>query len=188
MSKIELSLDLPSVTNPYSGTKTECNLWEAYIAESMAANRYTYYASVARKAGHEWIAAIFAHTAENEREHAKIWFKRLQQLGGLATNLSAAANNEHLEWYISYPQMATDAYEDGFEELGRLFEAVANIEKHHEEVFRDLLRGVDTDTIFRGTGLTLWECRNCGHIELSETAPEMCPVCNHPQAFFQKFT
>lgn len=188
MSEISFTLELPMITNPYSGSITERNLWEAFIAESMAANRYTYYASVAKKSGYEQIAAILSHTADNEREHAKIWFKQLQQLGGMTANLLAAANNEHLEWFISYPKMAQDAYRDGFAELGRLFEAVANIEQHHEEVFRGLLRGVDTDTIFRDTGLILWECRNCGHIELSETAPALCPVCNHPQAFFQRFT
>ena len=171
--------------NPYAGTKTEKNLWEAFAGESQARNKYTYFASVAKKAGYEQIAALFLQTAENEKEHAKLWFKALGELGDTAENLLHAAEGENAEWTDMYERMAKDAEEEGFTELAAQFRGVAAIEKAHEERYRALLKNVETKAVFEKSGVTIWECRNCGHIVVGTKAPEVCPVCKHPQAFFE---
>ena len=171
--------------NKYAGTKTEQNLWEAFAGESQARNKYTYFASVAKKAGYEQIAEIFLHTADNEKEHAKLWFKELGQLGDTATNLQNAADNENYEWTDMYERMARDAEDEGFPELAEKFRGALAIEKTHEARYRKLLENIELEQVFEKTGITIWECRNCGHIVIGTTAPEMCPVCNHPQAYFQ---
>lgn len=171
--------------NPYAGTKTEKNLWEAFAGESQARNKYTYFASVAKKAGYEQIAALFLQTAENEKEHAKLWFKALGELGSVEENLLHAAQGENYEWTDMYDRMAKEAEEEGFTALAAQFRGVAAIEKSHEERYRALLKNVETKAVFEKSGVTLWECCNCGHLVLSVSAPEVCPVCNHPQAFFE---
>ncbi len=171
--------------NPYAGTKTEKNLWEAFAGESQARNKYTYFASVAKKAGYEQIAALFLQTAENEKEHAKLWFKALGELGDTAENLLHAAEGENAEWTDMYERMAKDAEEEGFTELAAQFRGVAAIEKTHEERYRALLKNVETKAVFEKSGVTIWECRNCGHIIVGVTAPDVCPVCKHPQAYFE---
>lgn len=173
-------------TNRYSGTKTEKNLQEAFAGESMARNKYTYFASVARKNGFEQIAAIFEHTAANEKEHAELWCKAL---GGVSTdtavNLLHAAEGENYEWTDMYDRFAKDADEEGFHELAQQFRGVAAIEKTHEERYRRLLRNVEAHEVFRKSGVTVWECRNCGHICIGTEAPEVCPVCFHAQSYFE---
>ena len=171
--------------NKYAGTKTEKNLWEAFAGESQARNKYTYYASVAKKNGCEQIAALFLKTAENEKEHAKLWFKALGELGSLEENLLHAADGENFEWTDMYPRMAREADEEGFHELAEQFRGVAAIEKHHEERYRKLLKNVEAQEVFKKAGVTVWECRNCGHIVVGTKAPDLCPVCFHPQAFFE---
>lgn len=171
--------------NPYTGTKTEKNLWEAFAGESQARNKYTYFASVAKKAGYEQIAALFLQTAENEKEHAKLWFKALGEIGDTAENLLHAAEGENAEWTDMYERMAKEADEEGFHELAQQFRGVAAIEKMHEERYRALLHNVETKSVFEKSGVTVWECRNCGHIVVGTNAPEKCPVCNHPQAYFE---
>ncbi len=171
--------------NPYAGTKTEKNLWEAFAGESQARNKYTYFASVAKKAGFEQIAALFQQTADNEKEHAKLWFKALGELGNTAENLQHAAEGENYEWTDMYDRMAREAEEEGFIELAAQFRGVAAIEKTHEERYRALLKNVEMNEVFKKTGITVWECRNCGHIHVGEAAPELCPVCKHPQAYFE---
>ena len=171
--------------NPYAGTKTEKNLWEAFAGESQARNKYTYFASVAKKAGFEQIAAIFLQTAENEKEHAKLWFKALGELGDTAENLLHAAEGENAEWTDMYDRMAREADEEGFHDLAEQFRGVAAIEKAHEERYRALLKNVETKAVFEKSGVTVWECRNCGHIVVGTTAPKICPVCKHPQAYFE---
>ena len=171
--------------NRYAGTKTEKNLWQAFAGESQARNKYTYFASVAKKAGYEQIAAIFEHTAENEKEHAKIWFKELGEIGSVEENLLHAAEGENAEWTDMYATMAKEAEEEGFDELAKKFRAVAAIEKAHEERYRALLENVETKKVFEKIGVQVWECRNCGHIVVGTSAPEYCPVCNHPQAYFE---
>lgn len=171
--------------NPYEGTKTEKNLMEAFAGESMARNKYTYFASVAKKAGYEQIAAIFLETAENEKEHAKLWFKALGGLGTCEENLLHAAEGENFEWTDMYYHMAIEADEEGFTELAERFRKVAAIEKSHEDRYRKLLNNIETKTVFEKSGVTMWECRNCGHIVIGTSAPEICPVCNHPQSFFE---
>ena len=171
--------------NPYAGTKTEKNLWEAFAGESQARNKYTYFASVAKKAGFEQIAALFLQTAENEKEHAKLWFKALGELGDTAENLLHAAEGENAEWTDMYDRMAREADEEGFHDLAEQFRGVAAIEKAHEERYRALLKNVETRAVFEKSGVTVWECRNCGHIVVGTTAPEICPVCKHPQAYFE---
>ena len=171
--------------NPYAGTKTEQNLWAAFAGESQARNKYTYFASVAKKAGYEQIAAIFLQTADNEKEHAKLWFKALGELGNTAENLLHAAEGENYEWTDMYDQFAKDAEAEGFYELAAQFRGVAAVEKAHEERYRALLTNVETKAVFEKSGIVMWECRNCGHLVLSASAPEKCPVCNHPQAYFE---
>ena len=171
--------------NPYAGTKTEKNLWEAFAGESQARNKYTYFASVAKKAGYEQIAALFLQTAANEMEHAKLWFKALGELGDTAENLLHASEGENYEWTDMYDRMAKDADEEGFHELAEQFRGVAAIEKSHEERYRKLLHNVEAKEVFEKSGVTLWECRNCGHLVMGSKAPEVCPVCKHPQSFFE---
>jgi len=167
------------------GTKTEKNLAFAFAGESQARNKYTYFASVAKKEGYEQIAALFLETAENVKEHAKLWFKLLGGLGKTAANLAAAAEGEHGEWTDMYKRFAEEAREEGFEAIARLFEGVAAIEKHHEERYRKLLANVEKGEVYVKVGPNRWQCRNCGHIYIGEKAPDVCPVCAHPQSFFQ---
>lgn len=171
--------------NPYAGTKTEKNLLEAFRGESEARNKYTFFASVAKKAGYEQIAALFLKTAENEKEHAKLWFKALGMLGDVKENLEAAANGENYEWTDMYERMAKDAEEEGFHDLAAQFRGVGAIEKAHEERYRKLLQNVEMQEVFKKSEVKVWECCNCGHIVVGMAAPEICPVCNHPQAFFE---
>ena len=173
------------MSNKYAGTKTEKNLWEAFAGESQARNKYTYFASVAKKAGYEQIAALFLQTAENEKEHAKLWFKALGELGNTAENLLHAAEGENAEWTDMYERMAKEAEEEGFPELAAQFRGVGAIEKLHEERDRALLKNVEAMEVFKKSGVTMWECRNCGHVVVGLEAPEVCPVCNHPQAYFE---
>ena len=169
----------------YAGTKTEKNLMEAFAGESQARNKYTYFASVAKKAGYEQIAALFLETADNEKEHAKLWFKALGELGDTAENLLHAAEGESYEWTDMYSRMANEADEEGFHDLAEQFRGVAAIEKRHEERYRALLKNVETESVFAKSGVTVWECRNCGHVVVGLKAPDVCPVCKHPQAFFE---
>ena len=172
-------------TNPYAGTQTEKNLMAAFAGESEARNKYTYFASKAKKDGYEQIAALFLKTAENEKEHAKLWFKELNGIGDTAENLSDAADGENYEWTDMYEGFAKTAEEEGFPELAKKFRGVAAIEKHHEERYRALLKNVDTKQVFEKSEVKVWECRNCGHIVVGTKAPELCPVCAHPQSFFE---
>lgn len=169
------------------GTKTEKNLMEAFAGESQARNKYTYFASVAKKEGYEQIAAIFQETADNEKEHAKMWFKLLNggQLGDTAQNLKDAAAGENFEWTNMYDRMAKEAREEGFTKIAFLFESVAKIEKEHEERYKKLLENVEDGLVFSRDGDKIWKCRNCGHIVIGKEAPAICPVCEHPQAFFE---
>ena len=167
------------------GTKTERNLAEAFAGESQARNKYTYFASVARKEGFHQIAAIFEETANNEKEHAKLWFKALQGLGDTAANLKAAAEGEYYEWTDMYDRFAKEAAEEGFTALAAQFRMVAAIEKTHEERYRKLLANVEMQQVFEKAGETMWECRNCGHLVMGKKAPLACPVCAHPQAYFE---
>lgn len=183
--KVTTKEEAPAAANKYAGTKTEQNLWEAFAGESQARNKYTYFASVAKKAGYEQIAAIFLQTAENEKEHAKLWFKELGELGDTAQNLLHAAEGENDEWTNMYARMAKEADEEGFPELAEKFRGVAAIEKTHEERYRALLNNVETRQVFEKCGVQIWECRNCGHIVVGTKAPDVCPVCNHPQAYFE---
>ena len=167
------------------GSRTEKNLMAAFAGESQARNKYTYFASKARKEGYEQIAAIFEETANNEKEHAKLWFKALGGIGTTAENLVSAANGENEEWTEMYPEFARVAREEGFVALALQFEAVAKIEKEHEERYRKLLENVETAQVFAKAGITVWVCRNCGHLHIGEAAPMVCPVCVHPQAYFE---
>ena len=167
------------------GSKTEKNLMAAFSGESEARNKYTYFASVAKKEGYEQIAAIFLDTANNEKEHAKMWFKALGGLGDTAANLLAAAEGENYEWTDMYAQFAVEAEEEGFKELAAKFRMVAAIEKTHEERYRKLLNNVEMQKVFEKAEETIWECRNCGHLVMGKKAPEMCPVCAHPKSFFE---
>ena len=168
------------------GTKTEANLMTAFAGESQARNKYTYYASKAKKDGYEQIAALFLETANNEKEHAKIWFKLLHDgIGDTDANLLDAAEGENYEWTEMYAQFAKEAKEEGFDKIAYLFEAVGQIEKEHEERYRKLLANVKEGLVFSKDGDTIWQCANCGHIVVGKKAPEVCPVCAHPQAYFQ---
>ena len=173
------------MANKYAGTKTEKNLWTAFAGESQARNKYTYFASVAKKEGYEQIAAIFLQTAENEKEHAKLWFKELGELGDTAQNLLHAAEGENYEWTDMYDTFAKEADEEGFHELAEQFRGVAAIEKAHEERYRALLSNVEQKQVFEKSGVTVWECRNCGHIVVGTNAPEDCPVCHHSKAYVE---
>lgn len=167
------------------GSRTEANLWKAFAGESQARNKYDYYAGKAKKEGYEQIAALFQETALNEKEHAKLWFKALNGIGTTAENLIAAAAGENEEWTEMYAEMARTAEEEGFLELAAQFEGVARIEKTHEERYLKLLENLKNGEVFRKDGKVLWFCRNCGHVELAVEAPAVCPVCRHPQSYFQ---
>ena len=171
--------------NQYAGTQTEKNLLAAFAGESQARNKYTYFASRAKKDGFEQIAALFLKTADNEKEHAKLWLKELNGIGNTAENLKEAADGENYEWTDMYEGFARTAEEEGFPELAAKFRGVAAIEKHHEERYRALLRNVETAEVFRKSSVKIWECRNCGHIIVGTEAPEICPVCAHPQSYFE---
>ncbi|MCI8720873.1 MAG: rubrerythrin family protein [Oscillospiraceae bacterium] len=169
----------------YAGTQTEKNLEAAFAGESQARNKYTYFASKAKKEGFEQIAALFLKTADNEKEHAKMWFKELEGIGSTAGNLAAAAAGENFEWTDMYAGFAETAEKEGFPELAAKFRMVAAIEKHHEERYRALLRNVEAQEVFKKSDVKVWECRNCGHIIVGEQAPDICPTCAHPQAYFE---
>ncbi len=177
------SMRISSVS--YAGTKTEQNLKKAFAGESEARNKYTFYAAIAKKAGYEQIASYFLKTADNEKEHAKLWFRELGMLGDTASNLLAAARGEHAEWIDFYEKMARDAEEEGFTSLALKFRGVGAIEKTHEERFLKLLNNIEARRVFERAGLHTWECRNCGHITIGTSAPVVCPICSHPQAFFE---
>ena len=171
--------------NPYAGTQTEKNLEAAFAGESQARNKYTYFASVAKKEGYEQMAALFLKTADNEKEHAKMWFKELKGIGNTVANLNAAADGENYEWTDMYEGFAKTAEEEGFKELAEKFRMVGAIEKHHEERYRALLENIETMQVFEKSEVKVWECRNCGHIVVATKAPDECPVCAHPQSFFE---
>ena len=171
--------------NKYAGTQTEKNLLAAFAGESEARNKYTYFASKAKKDGFEQISALFLKTADNEKEHAKLWFKELDGIGTTAENLLAAAAGENYEWTDMYVGFAKTAEEEGFPELAAKFRGVAEIEKQHEERYRALLRNVEAQEVFKKSEVKVWECRNCGHIVVGTAAPEVCPVCAHPQSYFE---
>ncbi len=173
------------MANKYSGTQTEKNLMAAFSGESEARNKYTYFASKAKKEGYEQIAALFLKTADNEKEHAKLWFKELNGIGDTAENLGSAAAGENYEWTDMYAGFAQTAEEEGFLELAAKFRMVAAIEKHHEERYRALLKNVETAQVFAKSSVKVWECRNCGHLVVGTEAPEICPTCAHPQAYFE---
>lgn len=169
----------------YKGTQTEKNLEAAFAGESQARNKYTYFASVAKKEGYEQMSALFLKTAENEKEHAKLWFKELKGIGTTAENLSDAADGENYEWTDMYENFAKTADEEGFHELAAKFRLVGKIEKHHEDRYRALLKNIENNEVFEKSSVKVWECRNCGHIVVGEKAPEICPTCNHPQSYFE---
>ncbi len=173
------------MANKYAGTKTEQNLRDAFAGESQARNKYTYFASTAKKEGFEQISALFLKTAENEKEHAKMWFKELEGIGTTADNLLHAAEGENFEWTDMYERFAQDAEAEGFPELAAKFRGVAAIEKAHEERYRALLNNIETAQVFAKSSVKVWECRNCGHLVVGTAAPEVCPVCNHPQSYFE---
>ncbi len=173
------------MNNKYSGTKTEKNLETAFAGESQARNKYTYFASVAKKEGYEQISALFLKTADNEKEHAKLWLKELTGIGNTAENLLSAAEGENYEWTDMYENFARTAEEEGFLELAGKFRLVAEIEKRHEERYRALLKNIETAEVFKKSSVKIWECRNCGHVVVDESAPEVCPTCNHPQSYFE---
>lgn len=171
--------------NKYAGTQSEKNLMTAFAGESEARNKYTFFASVAKKQGFEQIAALFLKTADNEKEHAKLWLKELNGIGDTADNLKAAAAGENYEWTDMYDSFAKTAEEEGFPELAARFRLVGAIEKHHEERYRALLHNIETAEVFAKSEVKVWECRNCGHIVVGTQAPEVCPTCNHPQSYFE---
>ena len=173
------------MANKYAGTQTEKNLEAAFAGESQARNKYTYFASRAKKDGFEQIAALFQKTADNEKEHAKLWFKELEGIGDTAQNLKAAAEGENYEWTDMYEGFAKTAEEEGFTALAKKFRMVAAIEKKHEERYRKLLDNVNKELVFSRDGDTIWQCRNCGHIVIGKKAPNVCPVCEHPQSYFE---
>ena len=172
-------------TTKYAGTQTEKNLQAAFAGESQARSKYTFFASVAKKQGYEQIAALFLKTADNEKEHAKLWFKELGGIGDTAANLKAAAAGENEEWTQMYKEMAETAREEGFEKLAFLFDGVGKIEKEHEERYLTLLKNLEEGVVFKRGDEYVWKCRNCGHIHFGKTAPEVCPICAHPQAYFE---
>ena len=172
-------------TTKYAGTQTEKNLQAAFAGESQARSKYTFFASVAKKQGYEQIAALFLKTADNEKEHAKLWFKELACIGSTAENLAAAAEGENYEWTDMYAGFAKTAEAEGFPELAARFRMVGEVERHHEERYRALLHNVETAAVFAKSEVKIWECRNCGHIVVGTAAPEVCPVCNHPQSYFE---
>ena len=183
--KTEKTEEIKMAANKYAGTQTEKNLHEAFSGESQARNKYTYFASIAKKEGYEQMAALFLKTADNEKEHAKMWFKELAGIGDTKANLAAAAEGENYEWTDMYEGFAKTAEEEGFPELAAKFRAVGEIEKHHEERYRALLKNIETAQVFEKSEVKVWECLNCGHIVVGTKAPEVCPVCAHPQSYFE---
>ncbi len=181
--KLELVGETPK--NKYAGTQTEKNLEAAFAGESQARNKYTYFASVAKKEGYEQISALFLKTADNEKEHAKMWFKELAGIGNTAENLLEAASGENYEWTDMYAGFADTAEKEGFHELAQKFRLVAAIEKHHEERYRALLKNIEMAEVFAKSEVKVWECRNCGHIVVGTAAPDVCPTCNHPKSYFE---
>ena len=173
------------MANKYAGTQTEKNLMAAFAGESEARNKYTYFASKAKKEGFEQISVLFLKSTDNEKEHAKLWFKELNGIGNTAENLASAANGENYEWTDMYAGFAKTADEEGFHDLAAKFRLVAAIEKHHEERYRALLKNVQTQQVFEKSEVKVWECRNCGHIIVGTKAPEICPTCDHPQSYFE---
>ena len=173
------------MASKYAGTKTEQNLKDAFSGESQARNKYTYYASAAKKAGYEQMSALYLETADQEKEHAKMWFKELEGIGSTTENLGAAAEGENYEWTDMYEEFAKTAEIEGFPELAAKFRMVGEIEKHHEERYRALLKNIETAAVFEKSEVKVWECRNCGHIMVGTKAPEVCPVCAHPQSYFE---
>lgn len=171
--------------NKYAGTQTEKNLQEAFAGESQARNKYTYFASVAKKEGYEQMSALFLKTADNEKEHAKMWFKELAGIGDTKANLEAAADGENYEWTDMYAQFSKEAKAEGFEQIAKLFEEVGKIEKEHEARYLKLLKNLETNKVFEKEEEVVWECSNCGHIVKGKNAPQLCPVCNHPVAYFK---
>lgn len=169
----------------FKGSRTEANLMAAFAGESQARNKYTYFASVAKKEGYEQISAIFEETAGNEREHAKMWFKLLKGIGSTLDNLKAAAGGEHYEWTDMYAGFAKEAKEEGFEHIAQLFELVSAIEKEHEERYNALIKNLENGLVFAKEGDSVWRCRNCGHIHTGKESPDICPFCNHPKAYFE---
>lgn len=185
VSRCAIKNEAEVIMKKYKGTQTELNLMAAFAGESQARNKYTYFASKAKKDGFEQIAELFLKTADNEKEHAKMWFKELNGIGSTAENLEAAADGENYEWTDMYENFAVTADEEGFHELAEKFRMVAMIEKKHEERYRSLLANVKAMEVFQKSGIVIWECRNCGHIVVGEKAPEVCPVCAHPQSYFE---
>ena len=173
------------MANKYAGTQTEKNLEAAFAGESQARNKYTYFASKAKKEGFEQISALFLKTADNEKEHAKMWFKELEGIGSTAENLAAAADGENYEWTDMYDRMAKEADEEGFTEIAAKMRGVAEVERHHEERYLKLLKNIEEGIVFSREGDTIWKCRNCGHIVVGKKAPELCPVCAHAQSYFE---
>lgn len=184
LNKLEELCETPR-ENKYAGSESEKNLQAAFAGESQARNKYTFFASVARNEGFEQIAALFLKTAENEKEHAEMWFKELNGINGTGENLKAAAEGENFEWTDMYEGFAKTADKEGFTELARKFRLVAAIEKHHEERFRALLKNVETSQVFSKSSVKVWECRNCGHVVVGTDAPEICPTCSYPQSYFE---
>ncbi|OAA90354.1 rubrerythrin [Clostridium ljungdahlii] len=167
------------------GSKTEKNLWSAFAGESQARNKYTYFSSAAKKEGYEQIGEIFQLTADNEKEHAKIWFKLLNGIGNTSENLKSAAGGENYEWTEMYKKFAEEAKQEGFDDISRLFSMVAEIEKHHEERYNELLKNIEENKVFSKNAKKVWICRNCGYVYVGENAPEKCPVCSHPKSYFE---
>jgi len=185
LSDLGVAFTKKAPSSPYAGTQTEKNLQAAFAGESQARNKYTYFASKAKKEGYEQIAALFLKTADNEKEHAKLWFKELNGIGSTPENLEAAADGENYEWTDMYDEFAKTADAEGFHELAEKFRGVAAIERHHEERYRALLHNIETKQVFEKSEVKVWECRNCGHVVVGTKAPEVCPVCAHPQSFFE---
>ncbi len=183
--KIDTKPKNTRIMKELKGSKTEQNLWSAFAGESQARNKYTYFASVAKKDGYVQISKIFEQTAANEKEHAEIWFKLLSGIGNTAENLLDAANGEQYEWTDMYATFAKEAKEEGFDHIAFLFSEVAKIEREHEQRYRKLLSNVESKIVFSRNGDTIWQCSNCGHIEIGKQAPDVCPVCEHPQAYFE---
>ena len=184
-SAFDLIEEAAAPVNPYAGTKTEANLQTAFAGESQARNKYTYFAEVAKREGYEQLAAIFLQTADNEKIHAKLWFTELGGIGDTEANLLAAAEGENYEWTDMYEEFAKTAEEEGFTEIAKKFRGVAAIEKHHEERYRKLLKNIEDEVVFSKDGESIWICRNCGHVVVGKKAPDVCPVCAHPQSFFE---
>lgn len=188
MCEFDITISVPLRSSPYIGSSSEYNLWQAFASECMAYMRYSYYADEARDSGYECIASAFEKAARNEKEHAYIWFKELNQIGSLIENLGMTAINENYEWSKAYPQMARDAYNEGFDRLGKLFDSIGKVEHRHEREIREIIDSIETDSCYSQDKVVIWECRSCGHIIISKAAPDKCPICSHDQGHFQLLT